>query len=265
MKMSNSPTWHEKFTEIEADWNDKIDPGTYAIVRVDGRAFSRISNKLDKPYSTHFMDWMDAAAIQLCYEMQGAVFAYVQSDEISVIMSDMNGERRGRWFDWNVNKLVSVSASIASGTFNLGFQHDLNGTLWEDRRPASFDSRVIPVKSRLDAIQYFMWRQRNAYTNAISMVADRICGSAALNGKNLNDRIDMLFQQGIMVNDLPLGLRQGRVITATKMPGVVEYVHKKSGETHRAEVIRNNWAAKVAPWFDWDEAGFLEANIPTAE
>lgn len=255
-------TWERKFKAIEDDWNDKIDPGNYVVIRVDGRAFSKLTRKLDQPFSVPFMEWMDKAAVQLCYEMQGAVFAYVQSDEISVLLSDFGSDKRGRWFDWNVNKLVSVSAGIAGGAFNVGFMHDLNGTLWQDQRPAVFDARVVPMKDRLDVIQYFLWRQRDAYINSISMIADKLCGSASLMNVDLNGRIDMLFKKGIMVNDLPLGLRQGRVVTAKKALSVVEYTHKKTGEVQRTEVMRNNWAADNAPWFDWDNAGFLEYSIP---
>lgn len=255
-------TWEGKFKAIEDDWNDKIDPGHYAIVRVDGRAFSHLSKLLDKPYSIPFMDWMDAAAVALCHEMQGAVFAYVQSDEISVLMVDGKHSKQGRWFDWNVNKLVSISASVATAAFNIGFQHDKNEMLWTNKKPGVFDARVIPLEHRIDVMQYFLWRQHDAKINAISMIADRLCGSAALQGVNMNGRIDLLMEKGWSVQDIPAQMRLGRVVTPERRPGTVEYTHKITGEKHTTEVMRNHWTARLAPWFDWDEAGFLEANVP---
>lgn len=254
-------TWEAKFKAIETDWNDKVDPGTYTLVRVDGRAFSTLTKRLNQPYSMEFIQWMNDVAVALCYEMQGAVFAYVQSDEVSVLMTDFK-PNQGRWFEWNVNKMVSIAAATATAAFNIGYQHDENETLWLNKKPALFDARVVPLEHRMDVIQYFLWRQRDAYINGISMLADKLCGSAALDGKNLNERIDLLFAQGVEVKDIPLAITRGRIVEAHKEPGTVEYTHKKTGETLKADVIRNNWKATQAPWFDWDEAGFLEQIVP---
>lgn len=262
--MKTARDWAAQFKQIEADWNDSVDPGSWAIVRVDGRAFSQLTRKLNKPYSLDFVRWMDDVAVALCYEIQGAAFAYVQSDEVSVLVTDFK-PNQGRWFGWNVNKMVSIAASTATAAFNVGYQHDLNGYLWQDKRPAVFDARVIPLISRNLAMQYFLWRQKDAHTNGIGMVAHHYYGDRALLGKSTSDRIALLMEKGVSVDTIPHTITRGRVIVPHAEPGVVEFTHKLTGETITTEVVRNNWRAQQAPWFDWDEAGFLEMRIPDKE
>src|SRR5271157_6045729 len=92
---------------------------TYTILRVDGRAFHSWTRGLEKPYDTEFMSFMDVAAVALCEEIPGAQFAYVQSDEISVLAVDFLNINTEPWFDGNVQKWVSGGASIVTAEFNV--------------------------------------------------------------------------------------------------------------------------------------------------
>src|SRR5271167_4207704 len=83
---------------------------TYTILRVDGRAFHTWTRGLTKPYDLDMMSCMDAAAITLCKEISGAQFAFVQSDEISILLTDFADVTSQAWFDGNIQKTVSVAA-----------------------------------------------------------------------------------------------------------------------------------------------------------
>src|SRR5208282_554642 len=96
----------------------KLPPRTYTILRVDGRAFHTWTRGLTKPYDADFMSCMDAAAIALCKEVAGARFAFVQSDEISLLATHFEDEGSQAWFDGNIQKWVSIASGIAGVAFN---------------------------------------------------------------------------------------------------------------------------------------------------
>ena len=91
---------------------------TYTILRVDGKAFHTWTRGLAKPYDTDFMTCMDAAALALCKEVAGARFAFVQSDEISLLATDFEDVASQAWFDGNIQKWVSVASGVAGAAFN---------------------------------------------------------------------------------------------------------------------------------------------------
>ena len=94
----------------------KVPPGTWAVLRLDGRCFSRLTEaRFDKPFDLRFHDLMCETSRALVVDL-GALYAFTESDEISVLLP-----RGSTLFDREVEKLVSVSASIASSTFSLGF------------------------------------------------------------------------------------------------------------------------------------------------
>src|SRR5271167_4753095 len=91
---------------------------TYTLLRVDGRAFHTWTRGLDKPYDTAFIKCINVAAVRLCETIPGSQFAFVQSDEISVLAVDFLDINTEPWFDGNIQKWVSVSASTAAAAFN---------------------------------------------------------------------------------------------------------------------------------------------------
>jgi tRNA(His) 5'-end guanylyltransferase len=205
------------------------------------------------------MQAMDAAAVALCEEVQGCQFAYVQSDEISLLVTDF-GSMQELWFGGVVQKMCSISAAIASGAFRDGLP--LQGLLTP--RP-QFDSRVFTVPTRDEAVNYFLWRQADCHRNAISMVAEAHFPSKRLLGKTVGDRHAMLAEKGVAYEDYPLGARHGRVVVKVAEEAPVIYRRKDTGEEKTEIVTRHRWEAQPAPWLDWDEAGFLDARIPHLE
>ena len=88
------------------------------IIRLDGKGFSKLTESLNKPFDDDFSNAMDATAIYLCENIQGVKFAYTQSDEITLVLTDTDSIESEAWFDYNVQKMVSVSASLATAKFN---------------------------------------------------------------------------------------------------------------------------------------------------
>ena len=126
------------------------------ILRVDGKAFHTYTKGCKKPVDQGLVDCMNDTAIALCKNIQGAQIAYVQSDEISILLNNYKTIDTQAWFENNVQKMVSISASIASVTFTensykiWGFHDNAEGTGFEGMgytspiiKPAYFDSRVF--------------------------------------------------------------------------------------------------------------------------
>jgi len=172
-----------------------------AIVRIDGRAFHTLTKKMTKPFSQKFATCMDIIAMDLLAEIQNSRFAYLLSDEISLLLIDYNKFDSQQWFGGNLQKMVSVSAAIASASLSL----------WLKKR-AEFDSRVFILPER-EVVNYFIWRQRDCARNSIQMVARSLYSHKELEGKSNNKMQEMIFQKGINWNDYPVYWKRGRVVT----------------------------------------------------
>lgn len=186
---------------------------TYTIVRVDGKAFHSFTRGCDRPFDTRLMAAMDGAALDLCSAMQGAGFAYVQSDEISVLLTDFERTATDAWFDGNLQKIVSVAASIATARFNAR---------WRGETSAMFDARAFTIPDPVEVENYFVWRQQDATRNSIQMVAHVLYSDRELHGKNVNEQQEMIFARGINWNDYPVRCKRGRVIAYRETSWVCE-------------------------------------------
>lgn len=91
---------------------------TYTIIRLDGKAFHTYTKGLKRPFDMGFINDMNETAKYLCENIQGCKFAYVQSDEISLLLTDFDKITTDAWYDGNIQKIVSVSASLATAFFN---------------------------------------------------------------------------------------------------------------------------------------------------
>lgn len=242
-----------------------LSPRTFTIVRVDGRAFHTYLRKADKPFDETVIDAMDATAVALCDAMAGVRFAYTQSDEISILLTDLDPKTQP-WFGGEIQKIASVSASIATMAFNRyhpGFDTDRLG------RSATFDSRVYTIPSRIEVASYFLWRQQDAISNAVSMAAEAHIPSRQLMGVSVAQRQELLFERGINFKTAYSDrIRRGgvviretyRVESQTLYQG--EPVPRSRVLPRALPTIRRRWAAKASPDFTLDNGGFLAENIP---
>jgi tRNA(His) guanylyltransferase len=159
---------------------------TYTLIRCDGKAFHTYTRGCEKPNDTCLATAMDGAAWALCEEAQGSACAYVQSDEISVLLTDFAIPTTEAWFDGNLQKIVSVSASVVTAAFNEAFGR-------EDQ--AHFDARVFTIPDPIEVENYFIWRQQDATRNSIQGLAQSKFSSHQLHGKNTSQMQEMLFQE----------------------------------------------------------------------
>jgi tRNA(His) 5'-end guanylyltransferase len=166
---------------------------TPVIMRLDGRAFHTLTRKCEKPFDDHFSKTMELASILLCQQIQGAKLAYVQSDEISLLLTDFDKLNTEAWFDYNIQKMTSIAASIASLEFTHHFSrtHSLNGV------PIGlFDCRVFNVPEE-EVVNYFVWRQKDWLRNSIHMLARAHYSHKELHNKNSSDMHEMLHEKEI--------------------------------------------------------------------
>lgn len=233
------------FKDMEAAQAPSVLPRDHWwIIRVDGRAFHTWTRlqAFARPYDAGFMASMDRAAITLCEEIQNARYAFVQSDEISVIVH-AEGEKAQTWFGGERDKVISISAAIASSCLALMHPGGL----------PQFDSRVVTTPDAMDVERYLIWRQHDAFRNAVQMAAQHHFSHKQLEGRNLGEKLDKLYcKTGLTLEALlPEGFRKGRLVAPHTVRESVTFQHKKTGEWMTAEdVERRSWHAAAAPWFE---------------
>ena len=208
---------------------------TYTIFRLDGKAFHTYTKNCKKPFDNGLSDDLDSATMALMKEVQGAKFAYLQSDEISILVTDFDDIHTCAWFDGNIQKISSVSASIMTSQFNKnrffrymsprtedehldlknyslkwlydGVQKDIN-----EFKLANFDARCFTIPDRTEVMNYFIWRNQDCIRNSISMIAYANFSHKALEGKSTPQKIEMLEKEGIKLTDFSNKDLFGRLI-----------------------------------------------------
>lgn len=221
---------------------------TITIIRLDGKGFSKFTKNLNKPFDDGFSDDMDATAIFLCENIQGAKFAYTQSDEISVVLCDYDTLETSAWFDYSVQKMTSIAASLATAKFNQlrhvrSTMQGMEGLAESLNKLAFFDARVFQVPTVDEMVNAMIFRQQDCTRNSISMAASANFSHKLLEGKSGSDKQEMLFnEKGINWNDYKTKYKRGVVI---KRVADIDY----SGE---AAAVRRNWVALETPIFTSD-------------
>lgn len=226
---------------------------TYTIIRVDGKAFHTYTRGLERPFDDGLIEDMDRTAAYLCKNIMGAKFAFVQSDEISILLTDFEEIGTQAWFDNNLQKIASVSASMATRAFN---EARINRLGYDKMRWAEFDSRVFQIPQRVEAENYFIWRQQDTTRNSISSVSQTLYSPKELSGKSTNEQQELIFQKGINWNDYASKYKRGRMI-------IKEHFIKTTME-NELPANRTRWVSVEVPVFTQDR-GFLSEKIPSNE
>jgi tRNA(His) guanylyltransferase len=177
------------------------------IVRIDGKNFSRFTEGLERPYDPRLSELMVATTRYLVTE-SNALCGYTQSDEISLLL--YSDEIKSQiFFDGKIQKINSVLASMTAAYFN---HHKALALPSKREELANFDSRVWSVPTRVEAANVFLWRERDATKNSISMAAREHYSHQELLGKSSNEIQEMLFQKGVNWNDYPAFFKRGSFV-----------------------------------------------------
>lgn len=200
----------DRMKGYEEACESRLLPGLPIVARIDGRAFHTFTNNLQRPYDNSFNKMMVETTICLMEE-SSALLGYTQSDEISLLFyPKTDGEQV--FFNGRRDKLVSVLASIATLCFyKKQCMYNINVA-----RAAHFDCRVFNTPTRMEAYNYFLWREKDATKNSISMAAQSYYSHNELQGKNSSDKQEMLFQKGVNWNDYPACFKRGTYIQRVK-------------------------------------------------
>lgn len=244
---------------------------TYTLIRLDGKSFHNYLKGCERPYDLGLMSDMDDTTKYLCENIQGCKLGYVQSDEISLVLTDFDSIHTDAWFDGNIQKITSISASMAAAKFNqlrlmrqvglveptLTDEEKEEAEAWKEhgytpvpkkcsvtsqdmKKLAFFDSRCWAVADVEEVLNTIVWRQQDCVRNSIQMTGQSQFSHKELQGKSCDNIQEMLFQKkGInWGQDMPDGFKNGRLIR----PESYE-INGKDNEI----IIRNRWIVLPAP------------------
>lgn len=220
---------------------------TPVIIRIDGKAFHTFTRGFARPFDGVFHRAMNRTMEYLCEHIQGCIFGYTQSDEISLVLSDYRKLNSEAWFDYEVQKMCSIAASMATMAFNRYFSLEVedffNETAvassddgdeveymfedsnnesryesytWAILKGAMFDARCFNIP-REEVVNCIYWRQLDAARNSVQMAGQAYFSHKDLQGKSCNVIQEMLHEQrGINWNDYPTQWKRGVCWTKDK-------------------------------------------------
>jgi len=250
------------------------------IIRIDGKAFRSYTRNFTQPYDNVLISSMQQTAKYLCENIEGCKLAYTQSDEISLLLTDYKTFNTQPWFSKNLQKMVSVAASMATMAFNQAFtdatfdaanyayNDELHNTT-EDRQKAyaevmnrykakcgmaMFDARAFLLPKE-EVCNYFIWRQQDASRNSINMLGRAYFSHKEMNDKNTSQIQDMLIEKyGINWNDIETHKKRGSCVIK---------------ETYETKVPMTKVRPKKDSPENWQDIEFIpiapELDVPTIQ
>lgn len=218
-----SQSLETRMRDYEAVQSRKLMSNVPVVIRVDGKNFSRITRNFQKPFDPAMDYAMKKAAITLAENLPGTRFAYTQSDEISVILTNEYGQ--DPLFNYRVDKLTSLAASIATLAFNMAIGRYVSENVFTKdtykyaqaydecfTNGAYFDARAFNLP--LDEVaNYLIWRQNDAARNSLMAAARTIATPSQLRGLNKSGLNEILFANGINWNNYPDAFKRGTFVT----------------------------------------------------
>ena len=203
-------------------------------IRIDGKAFHTFTRGFQKPFDEVLIQTMQETTKYLCENVQGCVLGYTQSDEISLVLVDYQRFETSAWFDYEIQKMCSIAASMATMAFNKFFENNVDDyrfSKWDGvskyeegteeyiktllkavEKGAIFDARVFNIPKE-EVTNCIYWRQLDASRNSIQMVGQANFSHKELQNKSCNDIQDMLMlQKNINWNDFPAYQKRGTCV-----------------------------------------------------
>lgn len=270
-------------------------------IRIDGKAFHIFTRGFNKPFDEVLIEAMQETMRYLCENIQGCVLGYTQSDEITLIIVDYKKLNSSAWFDYEVQKMCSIAASMATMAFNNFFKEGItkensaftdewsdNGDfnpkykdeelnkLWITHKRASekgamFDARCFNIPKE-EVTNLIYWRQLDASRNSIQMVGQANFSHKELQNKSCNQIQDMLMEQkGINWNNLPIYQKRGSCCIKIKnqIDEVMTNEQQKFGEDKVTKIVsieKSRWIIdKEIPIFKGGNREYIDKLINVGE
>ena len=270
-------------------------------IRIDGKAFHTFTRGFNNPFDEVLIEAMQETMRYLCENIQGCVLGYTQSDEITLILVDYKKLNSSAWFDYEVQKMCSIAASMATMAFNNFFKEGItkensaftdewsdNGDfnpkykdeelnkLWITHKRASekgamFDARCFNIPKE-EVTNLIYWRQLDASRNSIQMVGQANFSHKELQNKSCNQIQDMLMEQkGINWNNLPIYQKRGSCCIKIKnqIDEVMTNEQQKFGEDKVTKIVsieKSRWIIdKEIPIFKGDNREYIDKLINVGE
>ena len=196
----------------------KLLPNSYVLVMVDGHCFSKnIKNKFQRPFDDRFISMMNETAKYLCEQVQGVKFAYVQSDEITLLITDFDTPMSDSYFSFRLCKMQSLIASMATAKFNQMYY-----SLVDDLKEVplcTFDCKVWTVPNANDAYAWFLYRQTDCIKNSKAQTTQTYIPHKQLIGLTSDEMITKLKEEkNIDWYTFDDGKKYGRLVRKTEKP-----------------------------------------------
>lgn len=240
-------TLKEKCEYYRSLTDTRLMPNSYVLVMVDGHCFSKmIKNKFEKPFDDMFINMMNETAKYLCENIQGIKFAYTQSDEISLLITDFDTEMTDSFFSFRLCKMQSLIASMATAKFNQMYFNTVKAYQYfnkfkEMKEPplCTFDCKVWTVPNANDAFAWFLYRQIDCIKNSKAQTAQTFVPHKDLVGLNADEMIAKCKEViGLDWHTLDNSMKFGRIIKKVETP-----MEKDLPDGRHIEFVRNVWTA----------------------
>ena len=223
-----------RMKKYENVWRFSLPERLPLIVRIDGCHFHTFTKDMDKPFDQILIDAFWETCQYLAQNIMGCKLVYHQSDEISLLLTNYDSLQAQSWFGNNLQKIVSVAASLATAKFN-----EIIHLHYTHKPLAAFDARawVLPHE---EVNNYFLWRQQDAAKNSVSMAAYAYFKHKELHGLGNSELQEKLFQEkGINWDKYPTWQKRGACIVN------VEYT--------KGQALRRKWVVdEEIPLFSKD-------------
>lgn len=266
---------------------------TPVIIRIDGKAFHTFTRGFKRPFDEILIKNMQETTKYLCENIQGCVLGYTQSDEITLVLVDYQRFESCAWFDYEIQKICSISASMATMAFNKFFRRNVEVFRYNDgenfdrgteeglekynllqtylkalEKGAMFDARVFNIPKE-EVTNCVYWRQLDASRNSIQMVGQANFSHKELHCKTCNDIQDMLMlQKNINWNDFPTHQKRGTcVIKSDEKETITEDNIGTDGSViGTTKTIRSKWVIdKEIPIFKGEGREYIDRLIMVGE
>lgn len=201
------------------------------IVRYDGCHFHSYTRSCKKPFDQQLVNCMNETAIYVCENVQGCKLGYIQSDEVSLLITNDDAINTQSYFDNNLQKIVSVIAALASSYFT-----SISSKIFGETKLAQFDARVF-ILPKEEVNNYFVWREQDCMRNSVQMLARSLFSHKECENKNNFQLKEMCIKNGINWENSPTEQKYGRCIIKSK--SLITSTNYHTGEPVTSE--RSRW------------------------